>query len=118
MGRWGQPAPSWSVWLGRRQPLKGLHLEVGYLGEVWEGDARVNEVCALLCHDVSCLRNILLLFGMDAGDSTRLFLRGETCLEMENTVYYSCLLQRCLVGLLDAGLNSERCCTDTVAESL
>lgn len=55
---------------------------------------------------------------MDAGDSARLFLRGETSLEMENMVYYSCLLQRCLAGLLDVGLNSGRCCTDPVAEGL
>lgn len=109
---------SWSVWLGRDSPSKGSAWRLAYLGEVWEHDVRVNEVYALLCHDVSCLHDILLLFGMDAGDSTRLFLRGETCLEMENVVYYSCLLQRCLVGLLDVGLNSERCCTDTVAESL
>lgn len=98
-------------------PSKGSTWRLAYLGEVCECDARVDEVCALLCHDVSCLHNILL-FGIDAGESTRLFLRGETCLEMENMVYYSYLLQRCLVGLLDAGLNSERRCTDTVAESL
>lgn len=55
---------------------------------------------------------------MDAGDSAGLLLRGETSLEKENMVYYSCLLQRCLADLLDAGLNSERCCTDPVAESL
>lgn len=29
---------------------------------------------------------------MDAGDSTRLFLRGELCLEMENMVYLFMLI--------------------------
>lgn len=76
------------------------------MGEAWERDARVDEVYALLCHDVSCLHNILLLSGMGAGDSARLLLRDETCLKMENMVYYLWLLQRCLVGLLDAGLHS------------
>lgn len=43
---------------------------------------------------------------MDAGDSARLLLRDETCLKMENMVYYLWLVQRCLVGLVDAGLHS------------
>lgn len=97
-----------SGWLGREQPIQGPRLEVGLSGRGLGtlGDARVNWVHALLCHDVSCLHNILLLFGVDAGDSARLLLRGETCLKMENMVYYLWLLQQCLVGLLDAGLPS------------
>lgn len=102
------------AWQG--QPVRGLHLAC--LAELRERDARVCEVSALCCRDASCLHNVLLLFDMDAGNSTRLLLRGETCLEMENMVYYSCFLQQCLAGLLDAGLNSERRCTDTMVESL
>lgn len=94
------------VGLAGNSPSKGSAWRLAYLGEAWERDARVNEVWALLCHDVSCLHNILLLFGMDAGDSARLLLKGETCLKMENMVYYLWWLQRCLVGLLDAGLCS------------
>lgn len=97
-----------SGWLGREQPIQGLRLEVGLSGRGLGtlGEATVNEVSALLCPDVSCLHNSLLLFGVDAGDSARLLLRDENCLRMESLVYYLWLLQRCLVGLLDAGLHS------------
>lgn len=105
------------IWLGRGQPFQGICLEVGLHGR---GLGTLCKSKWSLCTPLSwnCLHKILLLFGMDAGDSARLLLRGETSLEKENMVYYSCLLQRCLAGLLDAELNSERCCTDSVAESL
>lgn len=57
--------------------------------------------------------HFVLLLGKGTGDSTRLLLRGKTCLEMENTAYYACSLQTGLVGLLDAGLGAVRCCTGT-----
>lgn len=103
-GQVGQPVGIVPDGLAGNSPSEGSACRLAYLGE--EPDARVSEVSALLCPDVSCLYNILLLFGTDAGDSARLLLRGETCLKMENMVYYLWLLQRCLVGLLDAGLPS------------
>lgn len=93
MGRWVSLPRVGLYDLAGNCPSKGSAWRLVYLEDVGERHARVNEAYALLCHDASCLHNILLLFGTDAGDSTRLFLRDETCLEMENMVYYSCLLQ-------------------------
>jgi len=102
VGPVGQPAPSCSARRGRGQPG-------GWPARERLGNARDEEVCAFLCHPVGCLRNVLLLLlGTDAGDGTRPFLGAETSLEMENMVCFSRLLQRCLVGLLDAGLGSAQ----------
>lgn len=106
VGQVGQPVGVVLDGLAGTSPSEGSAWRLAYLGEPWEPGARGNEGWALLCRDVSCLYNILLLSGMDAGDSARLLLRGETCLKMEHMVYYLWLLQRCLVGLLDAGLPS------------
>lgn len=81
----GQPLElSGMAWQGT---AKGSASLLASLREVWGPDARVKEGSALLCHDASCLRSIRL-FGMGTGDSTRLFLTCETCLEMENMVRY------------------------------
>lgn len=106
MGQVGQPVGVVLDGLAGNSPSKGSAWRLAYLGEAWEHLVRqLNEVSALLCPDVSCLHNSLLLFGVDAGDSARLLLRDENCLRMESLVYYLWLLQRCLVGLLDAGLH-------------
>lgn len=117
--------------------LRAFGMQGGWCGAVWLGKDSLSESCTwpawqssgnvmqeyvksvpfAVMMQVVCITFFSFLT-MDAGNSTRLLLRGETCLEMENMVYYSCFLQRCLVGLLDAGLNSERRCTDTMAESL
>lgn len=72
----------------------------------------MKDVRETLCALTQTARFVLLL-GRGTGDSARLLLRGKTCLGMANTAYYVCSLQTGLVGLLDAGLSTVRCCTGT-----